>query len=245
MYLVPRTIRTIAILFLLAVGIGLYRVKHVPTPRVTVPLTRYHGYALNRQAIKRAKVFTVLISNEGFEQKSRGTGMLIDSTHVLTAAHMIPDNGNEMWVYIFPGRRIVHAKPVLVDSAHDLAILEIDEKVIIPHYATFQEAHYDGEPITIIGNILGGMQWYVSYGIISGDWDGYLLMDGTMTHGDSGGPWINEKGEVVGLSDWVLSDTGPESAVKGGVSAKNINALLKRWKAPNIRDILQMLIGGN
>jgi S1-C subfamily serine protease len=239
-----RTIRTFAILLLLGLGTGAWIKERKPKSHVKAPTTRYHGYALNREAIANAKRFTVLISNEGFEQKSRGTGMLIDSTHILTAAHMIPQNGNEMWVYTFPIHRVLHAKPVFGDSRHDLAVLELDEAVELTRYATFQEKHYDGEPITIIGNILGAMQWYVSYGIISGEWDGYLLMDGTMTHGDSGGPWINEAGEVVGLSDWQLGDEEPSSVVKGGVSAKTINEFLKRWKAPDLGQILQMLLGG-
>ncbi len=239
-----RIIRTFAVLLLLSLGIKAWHVAHEPKSHVKAPTTRYHGYTLNRRAIAEAKKFTVLISNEGFESKSRGTGMLIDSTHVLTAAHMIPHNGNEMWVYVFPGRRVLRAKPVFGDERHDLAVLEIDEAVILPHYAMFQEKHYDGEPVTIIGNILGAMQWYVSYGIISDDWDGYLLMDGTMTHGDSGGPWINEAGEVVGLSDWQLGDKEPSAAVKGGVSAKTINEFLKQWKAPSLEQILRRMLGG-
>lgn len=213
-----------AIVLLAAVGIVLSRrltskVSHAPVSRPQMVM-------VDGKVMEIAKSWTVLISNEGFAQKYRGTGMLIDSTHVLTADHMVASNGNEMWIYVFPGRRIVHAKPVSEDPHNDLAVLELDEKVELPIYATFQEAHYDGEPIIIIGNILGGMKWYVSYGIISGDWAGYILMDGTMTHGDSGGPWINAKGEVVGLSDWQLSDEEPEAAIKGGVSAKNINHFL-------------------
>jgi len=236
-----RIIRTLAILLLLGLGILAYH-RRRPVATVKAPTTRYHGYELNRLAIHRAKDFTVLISNEGFETHYRGTGMLIDETHVLTAAHMIPTNGNEMWIYIAPGRRIVHGKPVFASRSDDLAVVELDEKVKIAHYAVFQEMHYDGEPITIIGNMLGAMQWYVSYGIISGEWDGYLLMDGTMTHGDSGGPWINEQGEVVGLSDWQLSDEEPAASIKGGVSAKAIDAFLKEWKQPSI---LQIIVGEN
>lgn len=239
-----RIVNTLYILVILCLGIWVWKKEQGPKPRVKAPTTRYHGYELNREAIERTKMFTVLISLEGFGTKYRGTGMLIDPTHVLTADHMVPTNGNEMWLYIFPGRRIVHAKPVFENAAQDLAILELDEKVEMAHYAVFQEMHYNGEPITIVGNILGSMHWYVSYGIISGEWDDFILMDGTMTHGDSGGPWINEAGEVVGLSDWGLSDTEPASAVKGGVSAKTIHVFLKRWKSPNMGDLMQMILGG-
>lgn len=215
----------------LLIGYVLVRRTNMHT-KVQPPVYRQSNYELNRKAIAAAKTWTVLISDEGFAPKARGTGMLVDSTHVLTANHMVPTEGNEMWIYVFPGRRVVHAKPVLQSAKHDLAVLELDERVELPAYATFQEKHYDGEPITIIGNILGGMRWYVSYGVISGEWDGFILMDGTMTHGDSGGPWINNEGEVVGLSDWQLGDEEPESAIKGGVAASDIVAFLAKFKKP-------------
>lgn len=213
-----------AVILLAAAGVVLSR--RLTSKPSRAPIARPQMVAVDEKAVERAKSWTVLISNEGFEQKYRGTGMLIDSTHVLTADHMVSKNGNEMWIYVFPGRRIVHGKAILEDSHNDLAVLELDEKVELSAYATFQEAHNDGQPIIIIGNILGGMHWYVSYGIISGDWAGYILMDGTMTHGDSGGPWINMKGEVVGLSDWQMGDEEPESSIKGGVSAKTIRHFL-------------------
>lgn len=221
-----------AIIFLAAAGVVFSSRFHVK--RSNLPVARPRMIAVEQKTIEKAKSWTVLISNEGFEQKYRGTGMLIDSRHVLTADHMVSTNGNEMWIYIFPGRRIVHAKPLYEDRYNDLAVLELDEKVNLPIYAKFQERHYDGQPIIIIGNILGSMQWYVSYGIISTEWAGYILMDGTMTHGDSGGPWINAKGEVVGLSDWQMGDEEPESAVKGGVSAKTIKQFLGLHKKHSI-----------
>lgn len=229
-------IKVLAVIELLALlgAVGMVVSKHLAAKVSHDPIARPPISAVDEKGVATAKSWTVLISNEGFGPKSRGTGMLIDSTHVLTADHMVPDTGNEMWVYISPGRRVVRAKAIKEDSHNDLAVLELDEKVELPAYATFQEKHHDGEPIIIIGNILGGMQWYVSYGIISGDMGPYILMDGTMTHGDSGGPWINMKGEVVGLSDWQMGDEEPESSIKGGVSAKTIKKFLKRNAKPVI-----------
>src|SRR5580698_4286820 len=90
------------------------------------PVNRLPAAVIDKKVLDRAKSWTVLISNEGFESKYRGTGMLIDATHVLTADHMVSTNGNEMWIYVAPGRRVVHAKPVIEDSSNDLAVLELD-----------------------------------------------------------------------------------------------------------------------
>lgn len=239
-----RIIRTLAVLLLLGLGIWGWKKEAGPKPRAKVPSTHYHGYELNRQAINKAKAFTVLISNEGFGGVSRGTGILIDATHVLTCAHMVEGPQDDLWIFPYPGGIVAKGKPVAVNRGDDLAILELDKAVPLEHYAVFQEMHYDGEPITIIGNTMGSMKWFVSFGIVSGDFEGYLLTDGVLYGGNSGGPWINEQGEVVALTDWTLVYRGSESGVHGGVAAKTIHAFLKEWKAPSIAQILQMMLGG-
>jgi S1-C subfamily serine protease len=239
-----RFIHTVAILTLLGLGIGAYVCEKALTPRVKAPTTHYHGYDLNREAISRTKSFTVLISREGFGGVGRGTGVLIDATHILTCAHMTEGPKDDLWIFPYPTGVVAKGKTVFMDRGDDLAILELDRSIPLTHYATFQDAHYDGEPITIVGNILGSMKWFVSFGIVSGEFAGYILTDGLIHGGNSGGPWINEKGEVVALTDWGLESNGVEAGISGGVSAKTIHAFLKRWKSPSMGDILQMLIGG-
>ena len=220
------------------IGQRLYKM----VPRVKAPTTRYHGYELNRIAIHRARAFTVLISNEGFGGVGRGTGVLIDSRHVLTCAHMVEGPLDDMWIFPYPTGIVVKGKPVFVSQSEDLAVLELSNPIIVDHYAIFQEMHYDGEPITIIGNTMGAMKWFISFGIISGDWEGYLLTDGVLYGGNSGGPWVNEQGEVVALTDWTLaSQGGVESGVHGGVSAETIHKFLKARKGPSLEQILEVI----
>lgn len=241
-----RIMRKFAILLLIGACVG-YRGWETRTPvaKVKVPVTRYHGYEINRQAIARAKGFTVLISREGFGGWDRGTGVLLDATHVLTCAHLLEGPNDDLWIYPYPGDVVIKGKALLVDRHDDLAILELSRAVVVPHYAVFQEMHYDGQPITIIGNTLGSMRWFVSFGIVSGDFEGFVLTDGVLYGGNSGGPWVNEQGEVVALTDWTLLVKGGESGVHGGVSAKTIDAFLKSWKEPSVGQILQMLLGGS
>lgn len=210
-----------------------------PNAHVKAPVVRQHGYRINHAAVGRAKEFTVLISNEGFGGISRGTGILIDEGHVLTCAHVVANGNDETLVYFFPSNFYATAKPVFRSSSMDLAILELSVEVKGAPVPVFQEAHFDGEPITIIGNILGSMKWFVAYGIVSGENDRDLYTDGLVMGGDSGGPWINDRGEVVALSDWGMENgDGVRLGISGGISAKTIHEFLKEWKAPSIFDIL-------
>lgn len=196
-----------------------------------VPHVRLSNYALNHKAIERARSFTVLISNEGFGGVARGTGILIDETHVLTCAHMVESKSDDIWVFPYPVHTVFKATPVYGDRRHDLAILELNQPVTLPYYAVFSSSYTIGEPITIIGNTLGCMQWFTSYGLISGAKAFYLLTDGLVRGGNSGGPWINDAGEVVALTDWGLQNRkGQNIEISGGVNAAAIQIFINGWK---------------
>jgi S1-C subfamily serine protease len=227
-----------------------YTIHHIPKPKAKAPITRYHGYELNHAAIERAKKFTVLISAEGFGGLWRGSGVLIDPIHILTCYHIAAEPNEEFWVYTHPGRVVYRAKPIYGDQRVDLAIMQLDRPVTGTSFPTFaprhfngepvfQERHYDGEPITIIGNIEGAMKWFVSYGIVSGENSYDLYTDGLVLGGDSGGPWVNERGEVVALTSWGLHDAKDRpTGISGGTSAKTIHKFLKDWKEPSLFSIL-------
>lgn len=206
------------------------------------PAVRHTGYPIHHQAIERVKGVTVLISNEGFGGVGRGTGVLIDKVHVLTCAHMVQSYEDELWIYLHDGT-MVKAKPLYGSRVSDLEILELAHAVKVPSVAIFQDKVTDGEPITIIGNALGSMRWFVSYGVISGQYRNWLLTDGFQIGGNSGGPWINEKGEIIGLAAWGLQGrNGERLGINGAISAKAIRKFLYDWKHPKL--LLEILKGG-
>lgn len=214
--------------------------EETPELKTHVPLVRYHGYKLNPASIAKAKQFTVLVSVEGFAGHSRGTGVLLDSHHVLTCSHVARHRNGELWVYFYPSNAYSVAKVVYDDFENDLAVLELtDGAVDLQVKPTFQEKYTIGEPITIIGNILGSMKWFVGYGIIGGTTGHFLLTDGLVLGGDSGGPWINEKGEIVAISDFGYEEEGRPIGINGGVSAKTVNETLKKWRLFEALDNLQ------
>jgi len=203
--------------------------------RVHEPTPRKHGYPLHLEAIERTRESVVLISNEQFGSTTRGTGVLVDPFHVLTCAHMVGGE-DDLWIFPYPAKDVHNATPVAVDGKHDLAVLELDRPVERGAYAVFADSASLGEPITVIGNMLGSMRWFVTYGTISGFFEGFYLSDALIHGGNSGGPWIDEDGRIVALSDWSLeSMSGGDLGVRGGVPAPTISRFLDQWRKELIK----------
>lgn len=207
-----------------------------PNPDIKGPTSHYTGYTLNKEAIEKVKSITVLIEVNGYVESWRGSGVLVDRTHVLTCYHVAhtTDQTDEIWVIFYPGYLTARGKMVWQNSTVDLALLEIDVPVNGAPKAEFQDKTWDGEPISIIGNAEGGMRWFTGFGVVSGGGGPYVYTDGPVMGGDSGGPWVNEKGEIVGISDWGLETTkGSTLPISGAISAKEIHTFYKSWKDRN------------
>lgn len=186
-----------------------------------------HGWG---SSIDDAKSMTVIISNDDFEGSGRGTGVLLDETHVLTCAHMIESPKDELFIYTYPLGRVIVATPEAVDKNDDLAILVLASSAPFSHAPVFQENVTDGEPITVVGNALGGMKWFVTHGVISGRDRDSLLTDALVNPGNSGGPWLNSKGEIVALTDWRIGPAPHIPGIAGGISGATINRVLFAYR---------------
>lgn len=192
--------------------------------------------------IERTKQVTVLISNEGFGGVGRGTGVLINRMHVLTCAHLIQSWDDDLYLYLYDGT-FVKGKPMAGDKRKDLAIILLDRPVKVPHVAVFTDKTQPGEHIAIVGNTLGAMKWYVSGGVVSGYHKGWVLTDAFQIGGNSGGPWINTKGEIVALAAWGLhSHQGVRLGVNGGIGTPLIRKFIDEVKHP--KTLFEILLGG-
>lgn len=208
-------------------------------------LTAAPVLATSQQHYRNAQALTVLVTNEGFLGGGRGSGVLVDKTHVVTYAHMVASMNDELFVYTYPLGKVTKAHAEYIDVSNDLMLLVLDAPVDSKDFAKFEEKTYEGEPITIVGNALGSMKWLVSHGIVAGTEREYLLTDVQINPGNSGGPWVNEYGYVVAITDWGIDPKrGP--GVTGGISAKKINAMFKAYQASkNLMKMFSKLFGGS
>lgn len=208
----------------------------MPKPKAKMPDARYAPSPISSDTIKMVQEYTVLIANESLDGRWRGTGILLSSTTVLTCAHVIPENkkADTLWLYAYPGDRVVRGKLKFINKPQDIALLELTTPIVGNRTAVFAKKPNLGEPIVSVGNIGGYMIWFVSYGIISGEHGRWVLSDGMIRGGNSGGPWANAKGEVVAMTDVGWEDGS--TVIVGGVPVQELQKFLaeSRKKKPSV-----------
>ena len=141
-----------------------------------------------------------------------GTGFVYDKSGlVLTNNHVIED-GTEISVK-FADQRELPAKIVGRDKPADVAVVRVEDRNLSPLPLGDSDAIDVGDWVVAIGNPFG-LSHTVSAGILSAkgrthddvkglDPSGYfnfLQTDAAINQGNSGGPLLNLKGEVVGIN---------------------------------------------
>jgi len=143
----------------------------------------------------------------------RGTGFIIDKEgYVVTNAHVL--NYATIIKAITYEQEIIDADFIGYDTTLDVALLKIS--------GTYDELELGnsnnvqvGERVIAIGNPLG-LGFSVTQGIVSGvhrsgpnGLDAYIQTDAALNPGNSGGPLINNKGEIIGINNFKVG--GAES----------------------------------
>jgi serine protease Do len=147
-----------------------------------------------------------------------GSGVLIRTDMVLTAAHVV-GNAEEIMVQLFDGQA-VPAKTVRISKTADVAVIQLLKPLKNPQLATMgvSDDTRIGEAVFVIGAPMG-LPFSLSRGVISGrhfeennTFEGKILeffqTDAAINTGNSGGPMFNFKGEVIGIVSSILSRSG-------------------------------------
>jgi serine protease Do len=149
-------------------------------------------------------------------QEGGGTGFIITSDGLIaTNKHVVPDDKAKYTVFLNDGRSFP-AKVLARDPFNDLAMIKI-EATGLP---TVELGNSDdlkvGQWVVAIGNALGQFENSVTVGVISAKertievengerLDGLLQTDAAINSGNSGGPLVNLRGQVVGINTAVAA----------------------------------------
>jgi serine protease Do len=166
-------------------------------------------------------------------QTSLGSGFIIDKTgYIVTNNHVI-ENANKVSV-ILQDDTVLEATIVGRDPKVDIALLKVTTTANLkPLSWGNSDSSRVGEWVLAIGNPFG-LGGSVSAGIISarardinaGQYDDFLQTDAAINRGNSGGPLLNEKGEVIGINTAIYSVTGGSAGVGFAASSNLVRPVL-------------------
>ena len=153
-------------------------------------------------------------------ESGTGSGSIIDARgYVLTNYHVVKDS-YKVWVNLASGERL-QAEVVGVDSENDLAVIKFDPPsgtrlTVIP-YGTSTGLKV-GQKVLAIGNPFG-LDRTLTEGIVSAlgrpvqNGEGVIIQgmiqtDASINQGNSGGPLLNSRGEMIGINTMIYSTSG-------------------------------------
>lgn len=142
---------------------------------------------------------------------SVGSGCILDSKgYIITNYHVIGNSIDDIYVTLYGGE-VIKGRTVWSNKILDLAIIKIDVAGLPVGVMGDSDSLRIGEKAIAIGNPLGfEFQGTLTSGVISGlnrsiEVDGNYMedliqTDASINSGNSGGPLMNGKGEVIGIN---------------------------------------------
>lgn len=148
------------------------------------------------------------------EISDQGSGVVVDEDgYILTNEHVIM-GGDSIRVGLSDGRRLP-ATLVGTDSLTDLAVLKINATGLMPIRWGDSDRAKVGSPVWAVGSPFG-LDRTVTFGILSGKhrvvkastrYQDFMQSDVAVNPGNSGGPLVDARGELIGINTAIVGDT--------------------------------------
>jgi Do/DeqQ family serine protease len=199
----------------------------VATPTGTSPLLEDPDF---RQFYDRLR------PSERVGRRSLGTGTIVDAEngYILTNQHVI-DGGDTILVILKNGRKL-KAKLIGADPQTDIALLQVKAKNLTAIPIADSTALEVGDFVVAIGSPYGLTQTVTS-GIVSAlrrsqlgfkGYENFIQTDAATNPGNSGGPLVNLRGELVGINTAILSPRGSNVGIGFAVPGNMAKAIMQQ-----------------
>jgi serine protease Do len=168
-------------------------------------------------------------------RRGSGSGFIIDPDgSILTNEHVIA--GMERIVVKLSDGRVLRGRVIGADPDTDIALLKVDGQQGLPVAPLGDSASLrTGEWVCAIGNPLGyehtvtvGVVSYIGRKLFDASFDNYIQTDAAINFGNSGGPLINSRGEVIGINAAISSRA---SSIGFAVPISGAAAILPQLRA--------------
>ncbi|MBI4886654.1 MAG: trypsin-like peptidase domain-containing protein [Acidobacteria bacterium] len=145
-------------------------------------------------------------------RRGAGTGFIIDAAGLILTNHHVVEGADRVLVRLIDGREL-RAEPVGSDPDTDIALVRIEAARPFPSAPLGDsDALRVGEWVLAIGNPLAyehtvtvGVVSFIGRKLFDRSLDRYIQTDAAINFGNSGGPLINTRGEVIGINSAISS----------------------------------------
>ncbi|MGE8365747.1 DegQ family serine endoprotease [Cupriavidus sp.] len=171
------------------------------------------------------------------EEQSRGVGsgfVVSQDGYVMTNAHVVADAET---IYVtLPDKREFKAKLIGADKRTDVALLKVDATGLPKLTLGDSDKVRAGEWVLAIGSPFG-LDNTVTAGIVSakgrdtGDYLPFIQTDVAVNPGNSGGPLINLRGEVIGINSQIYSRSGGYMGISFAIPIDEAMRVTEQLKA--------------
>src|SRR3954465_4858755 len=145
-------------------------------------------------------------------RKGAGSGVIIGGDGYVLTNHHVIDRAERITVKLSDGRTL-RARVIGADPDTDIALIKVDGQQGLPVAPIGDSTTLRmGEWVCAIGNPLGyehsvtvGVISYLGRKLFDASLDDYIQTDAAINFGNSGGPLINSRGEVIGINAAISS----------------------------------------
>jgi len=172
------------------------------------------------------------------QEQSLGSGVIVDPRgYIVTNAH-VASKAVDLKVIVFSFERTEYrARIVRKDLDNDIAVLKIDADGPFPAAVLG-----DSDMIKVAERVMAvgapfGLEQTVTAGIISDDsrdlviedrtYNEMIQTDAAINRGNSGGPLVNVKGEVIGINTAIYAPTGVFLGVGFAIPVNKVKPIVK------------------
>ena len=176
------------------------------------------------------------------EQQAQGSGFVYDTRGDIVTNEHVVDGATSVTVTFWNGAKY-KARVVGKDASTDLAVVRVNAPSSLLQPLTLGDSGsvQVGDGVVAIGSPFG-LAETVTSGIVSAlhrqitspngfGIDNSIQTDAAINHGNSGGPLLNSRGQVIGVTSQIESDSGGNDGVGFAVPSNTVRSVVSQLLA--------------
>ena len=170
-----------------------------------------------------------------FFSRGVGSGVIVDAKkgYILTNWHVV-QGADEVEIALLDGRRL-KTEWVRSDQQTDVAVVKIKPDRLVDAPLGNSDRTDVGDCVLAVG-APEGLPQTVTAGIISAKgrttgrsgYENFFQTDAAINHGNSGGPLVNMKGEVIGINTAIVSRTGVNEGIGLAIPSNMVENVMRQ-----------------